>query len=494
MLTIETMLKNRSSLRVLYVEDDEEARRVTTLILENFIDNVIAAHNGKDGLSKYRNSEVDLIITDIEMPKLNGLDMIEEIRKTDKDIPILILSAYSEINYFLQSIKLGVDGYLVKPINLKQLTTLMQKVIQKINLENNAKQNLKLLHEYQEVIDKSNIVSKTDIDGIITYVNEEFCRVSKYSKSELIGKSHNIIRDPDMPASLFQEMWDTIKNRKKIWKGRVKNRAKDGQAYYVDSTIKPILDKDGNIVEYIAIRNEVTKLINLNHEVKQLHKYDIEQQNSAREKIEVGIRNDIDKDKAKVIYAPLDILSGDFYSLYKCKNGATFIYIVDGQGHGISPALTIFSVSSVINNIIDSIETLDELIDKIFPIIKTFLGEEEQLSYTMVMIGPDSHTISYSSGGMYPFLVKTTDKIIKIKANNLPFMNFLLNPSVDKINLKEWESLLIYSDGFVEHEESTLSRYRPLNIINEPSRMADIPEILKSSNLEDDVTLLYLTN
>ncbi|MBA1433404.1 MAG: PAS domain S-box protein [Epsilonproteobacteria bacterium] len=115
-----------------------------------------------------------------------------------------------------------------------------------------------MLQQYQEAIENSNIVSKTDVNGIITFVNDEFCKISGYSKEELVGKNHNIVRHPDVPASKFRLLWKTIKS-KNIYKGTVKNRAKDGSTFYVNTTVIPILDEEGAIEEFIAIRYDVTK-------------------------------------------------------------------------------------------------------------------------------------------------------------------------------------------------------------------------------------------
>lgn len=125
--------------------------------------------------------------------------------------------------------------------------------------ENNASLE-QLLEQYKHAVDISMIVSKTDPTGTITYTNEQFVQISKYTKEELLGKKHNIIRHPDMPASAFKELWETIQ-AKKIWKGIVKNLAKDGSAYYVDTVIMPILDDNGNIIEYIGLRNNITPLL-----------------------------------------------------------------------------------------------------------------------------------------------------------------------------------------------------------------------------------------
>ena len=115
-----------------------------------------------------------------------------------------------------------------------------------------------MLKQYKEAIEKSNIISKTDVAGIITFVNDEFCKISGYSKEELIGANHNIVRHPDVDESKFKLLWDTI-SAKEIYKGTVKNLAKDGSTFYVNTTVIPILDEDENIVEFVAIRYDVTK-------------------------------------------------------------------------------------------------------------------------------------------------------------------------------------------------------------------------------------------
>ena len=123
----------------------------------------------------------------------------------------------------------------------------------------NLLESLVLLEEYKKALDESSIVSKANKSGIINYVNDKFCETSGYSREELIGENHNIIRHPDTPKELFLELWEKIKN-KKVFKGIIKNKKKNGQSYYVDSTVIPILDKNNNIIEYIAIRNDITSL------------------------------------------------------------------------------------------------------------------------------------------------------------------------------------------------------------------------------------------
>jgi diguanylate cyclase (GGDEF)-like protein/PAS domain S-box-containing protein len=132
-------------------------------------------------------------------------------------------------------------------------------------------ENSNLLAEYKKAVDLSNIVSKTNPKGVITYVNDKFCEISGYTRDELIGKPHNIIRHPDMPREAFKDLWDTIK-AKKSWNGVVTNMKKDGGQYIVDTTVIPILDVDGDVIEYIAIRHDITELEEAKQQLRNINK------------------------------------------------------------------------------------------------------------------------------------------------------------------------------------------------------------------------------
>ncbi len=103
------------------------------------------------------------------------------------------------------------------------------------------------------------IISETDLKGKITYANRKFCEIAGYTKDELIGQPHSIIRHPDMPKAAFQNLWDTIQHGK-TWTGAVKNLRKDGRYYWVDTTITPNLDDSGATIGYSAARRTLNDL------------------------------------------------------------------------------------------------------------------------------------------------------------------------------------------------------------------------------------------
>lgn len=129
-----------------------------------------------------------------------------------------------------------------------------------VGLERQLESKQQLLEEYKGAVDRSAIVSKTDARGVITYVNEQFCSVSGFQPAELIGATHSIVRHPDTPDIIFKELWSTIQSGK-AWIGTLRNRSKSGDDYYVRSAISPITDANGEIVEFISVRFDVTELV-----------------------------------------------------------------------------------------------------------------------------------------------------------------------------------------------------------------------------------------
>lgn len=249
-----------SNITILLVEDEPLFRKQTIDLLKKFrFKDVYEATDGEDALEKYTRYLPDIILTDYNMPIVNGLDMSIKLKNINPELPIILLTASDDNNTIVNAINVGIDGYIFKPIKLKELTSIIEKHAKRILLKKELKKEQKLLQEYKGVIDVSAAVTKTDKNGVITYVNESFCEMCGYSQDELIGKNHNIVKDPENPKGIYSDMWSTITN-KNVWKGRMRNLRKDGNVYYEHSVIVPIVNEDGDIQEYISLRHDITDL------------------------------------------------------------------------------------------------------------------------------------------------------------------------------------------------------------------------------------------
>ena len=178
--------------------------------------------------------------------------LIDIVNKLLKTVPLetkeIILNKWTSINYeksvdyqkviFLSAIFI----FIILIIYLKN------RQINKINSQ---------MKKYIKIVDENVLTSSTDIKGTIVYVSKAFCEISGYTKEELIGQNHRIIRHKDTPDVLFKELWRTIKNGK-VWQGEIKNKKKNGDFYWVKATISPVLDDNKNIIGYTAIREDIT--------------------------------------------------------------------------------------------------------------------------------------------------------------------------------------------------------------------------------------------
>lgn len=144
---LKELSKRPLNLSVLYAEDEELSREEVVEILSLIFPKVITAFNGREALNYLKENRVDIIITDMKMPFMDGLELIENIRQKDSNIPIIIISGHSEIDFFLKAIKFGVDGYILKPLDLESFMVVLNKVIEKIELKKENENYKRTLEE-----------------------------------------------------------------------------------------------------------------------------------------------------------------------------------------------------------------------------------------------------------------------------------------------------------------------------------------------------------
>lgn len=254
-------------IRVVVVEDDIQLLETSSRILAREIKEVISFSEPSKALSYLDTNKPDILITDIKMPNIGGLELVKIVKYIYPELPVIIMSAFSEPDYFMKAINLKVNHFLTKPIDIEKLLELIHEIAKDLEVKKELEKQKNLLNQYKKIVDVSNNIVITDKSGRIKYVNDKFCGLCGYSKEELIGQPQNIMRHPDMPSSFFKKLWGTILD-KKVWKGIIKNLKKDGSSFYVETTISPFLNEKEEIEEFISIKTDVTSLMLKKEELK----------------------------------------------------------------------------------------------------------------------------------------------------------------------------------------------------------------------------------
>jgi len=258
----------------------------------NNIDDVITIYKDVDCFICYENN--------------NSLDLISKLREYNNYIPFIILENDNNKNNPFIYLKYNLSQYIHKNISNVELIFYIEHELKNYdNYLNNKKLNIE--HRlYLELLNKNVIVSKTDLKGKIIYVNDIFCEVSGYSKEELIGKQHNIVRHHEMSSEVFKNLWETIK-KNETWEGIIKNKNKNGDTYITKATISPFYDNKNNKIGYVGIRYVITDEITEKKNLKNvISKTLVEKHNSIKEK-----DKEIDDLNKKI--RRMEIMSDDFY-------------------------------------------------------------------------------------------------------------------------------------------------------------------------------------
>ncbi len=243
-------------LNILYVEDDDIARGKLAKIFERFFKNVLTAANGQDGLNIYKKSfesniTIDLIVSDINMPIMDGIEMLEKIREFDQDVPLIYTTARTETEMLLRAIELNVNFYAIKPVNVEEIFKRIELACQKKFYENSIKQKNIELEQQLNAIDTVAMVIQLNSQKNITSINSMVSEVFEYEKEEMIGKSIEEFFHKDTDKNMLEKLWLDV-SKGKTWHSNLKYANKNEEVFYINSTIFPVINDNGIEFRYIG--------------------------------------------------------------------------------------------------------------------------------------------------------------------------------------------------------------------------------------------------
>lgn len=247
------------TLTVLYVEDDDNIRTSLSNIFKKVFAEVIICNDGDIGINQFKyfiqekNTKINLIVSDINMPNKSGIEMVQEIRELDQDVPIIFTTAHGESDYLMEAIKLKISYYSLKPINTSEL---LDNISSFCMIEQNkelVKQKSSQITQYMDIINNITAIFKVNTQGIITEANELLCEVSQYPEDELIGMHVDKILHNDTIIKTFDDTLALL-NDNDIFKGKLKFNSKFENTFYMSSTIITVKNEYNSKIEgYIYI-------------------------------------------------------------------------------------------------------------------------------------------------------------------------------------------------------------------------------------------------
>ncbi|MGB1226936.1 MAG: response regulator [Poseidonibacter sp.] len=249
--------KYMKKLNVLYVEDEKPAREMFAKVLNRQFSNLTVCENGLDAYLEYKekstnNSKFDLIISDINMPKMSGLELAEKIREENSDVLIILVTARNEASVIMKALELQVTNYITKPMDLTKTNEIIIRTCEKLYLKSILENKQKQLERYTKTVEEVALVMEIDEDKIVTNVNDIFCETTGFSKDEIISKNVNFIFH-GRGEKQRKEMWESL-YQGNTWKDTVKSLTKDEEVYYSKVTIIPVLNEETkSIYEFIFI-------------------------------------------------------------------------------------------------------------------------------------------------------------------------------------------------------------------------------------------------
>ena len=248
------------TLTVLYVEDDDTVRSSLSNLLEKVFLNVIICKDGEEGLNQFKSltqeqrTKIDVVVSDINMPIKNGIELAQEIRALDADIPIIFTTAHAKAKDLMEAIHLKISYYALKPINTTELLDNISKFCMIEHNKNVILEKSAQITKYISIIDNIASIFKVDTSGNIIEVNDLMCEISEYTQEELLSMHLDAILNQETSSiKTFQDTLSLIDNND-LFKTKLKCISKSGGTFYLNSTI--IISKNEyseEIEEYIYI-------------------------------------------------------------------------------------------------------------------------------------------------------------------------------------------------------------------------------------------------
>lgn len=254
--------------RVLAVEDDPITRVQLQRMLSRIVTGVMVAADGAEGLALWREWQPDLVVSDVMMPVMNGLDMSQAIKSEEPEAQIIVVSSSSEVEHLRQALDIGIDRYVSKPVDER----LLRDAIGKCLLDLRRLRDLRMARLVFEAAGEGVLV--TDANGTILAVNPAFCEITGYREDEALGHTPALLSSGRHDAEFYRHMWEHLRGLGR-WSGEIINRRKSGEIYPEWLSIVAVDEPGGHATRYIGLFSDITERKREEERIRRLAHYDV---------------------------------------------------------------------------------------------------------------------------------------------------------------------------------------------------------------------------
>ncbi len=253
------------------IDDDTALRSSIVAYFEDCGYTVLEADNGRSGLELISHANPDVVVTDLRMPVMGGLELIDILHAMDDNLPVIMLSGTGLLSDAIDALRRGAWDYLAKPVHdFAELELMVVRCREQARLvsENRTYHNQleRIIAQRTEELNKLSIAVEqsangiviTDRNGRIEYVNPKVCKLTGYAADELIGSNPRILKSGRQPESYYRDLWETVSGGGE-WRGEFCNRRKDGEEYWENCSIAPVRDHNGQITHFVAIKEDISE-------------------------------------------------------------------------------------------------------------------------------------------------------------------------------------------------------------------------------------------
>ncbi len=466
---------------ILYVEDEELVRNTIAEMLRRRVELVLVASNGEEGLAQYHSGKPRLIVSDIKMPHMDGLEMIKRIKEIEPEIPIIITSAHSESEYFLKAIDLGVDKFVMKPVDNRELFKIINKTYEAMTFQQRMKQEEARREVVQRNLRESQEQLRALFENVVVgmgIVDEDLQIIfSNLTLAEMFEEDENSILTHSVSEYLAKDSI-TIKHLKNLAgresKGRSGNfRSEEivhlpgGKKFWAEISISVILTAKNVISKFIIVVNDVNDRVESQRERDSLYNSLISELETAASVQSYFLPAWLcveDKLLFSNNYTPSTNVGGDLFDIIKLSDGRYVIYIGDISGHGVQSALMMTAVKATIKMLVDNVEGFlhpSIIVNQLNVLLSRDVFQNNYLTLLLGVVDVEKKELIYYNAGHPPIIryKKSTGEVETIESSGSIPIGWMsdyeyIKEEENLLILDEYSNYLFYTDGIFECENT----------------------------------------